>query len=51
MITGNSGQAVWGTTIYTDGSDTAAAAVHAGVVENTQTKTVRIKILPGQLSY
>lgn len=46
-ITGN----VWGTDIYSDGSNLATTAVHAGVVQNLQIKYTKITILPGQSSY
>ncbi len=46
-ITGN----VWGTDIYSDGSNLATAAVHAGVVQNLQIKYTKITILLAQSSY
>ncbi len=51
IVTGATSGAVWGTDIYTDDSNVAAAAVHAGVLEPGETKTVTISILPGQSSY
>lgn len=42
---------VWGTDIYTDDSNIARAAVHAGLVAIGQQKIVKIKILAGQSSY
>lgn len=50
-ITGKSGKNVWGTKIYTDDSNLATAAVHAGIIKHNETKTVDVEILPGQLSY
>ena len=50
-ITGKTGQHVWGTNIYTDDSNLAVAAVHAGVIRTGETKIIDIEILPGQLSY
>lgn len=50
-VTGTAEGNVWGTGIYTDDSDIETAAVHAGVVKDGETKTVRITILPGQKSY
>ena len=51
-ITGSTnGGAVWGTDTYTDDSDISRAAVHAGIIQNGETKTVYIEILPGQSSY
>ncbi len=51
MVTGNTEGPVWGTDIYTDDSNLAVAAVHAGAINIGETKTVHIKILPGQQSY
>ena len=45
------GGSVWGTDIYTDDSYIKMAAVHAGVIQNGQSKTVYIEMLPGQSSY
>lgn len=42
---------VWGDGIYTDDSEIAAAAVHAGLLKPGQQGIVRIVILPGQESY
>lgn len=51
-ITGTTGGGtVWGTDIYTDDSDIRMAAVHAGVIQNGETKTVTIEMLPGRTSY
>lgn len=46
-----SGGGVWGTDVYTDDSNVATAAVHAGVLVVGQTKVLSISILPGQSSY
>ncbi|CAF3361865.1 unnamed protein product [Rotaria sp. Silwood2] len=51
IVTGTIVGSVWGTDIYTDDSNLATAAVHAGVANNNETKVVHIKILPGQSSY
>ena len=45
------GGTVWGTDIYTDDSYIKMAAVHAGVIQNGESKTVYIEMLPGQSSY
>lgn len=51
-ITGTTnGGTVWGSDIYTDDSDIRRAAVHAGVIQNGENKTVYIEILPGRSSY
>ena len=42
---------VWGTDIYTDDSSVAAAAVHAGCIENGKTAVITVKILAGQGCY
>jgi hypothetical protein len=44
-ITGVVSASVWGTDVYTLDSDVAAAAVHAGVVNPGETKTLEIEIL------
>lgn len=50
-LTGSNSGAVWGTDVYTDDSNVARAAVHAGVIAVGETKTVTVTILPGQGSY
>lgn len=50
-VTGRLDGPVWGNGIYTDDSDVSTAAVHAGIVKYGEAKTVRVTILPGQLSY
>ncbi|CAF1440961.1 unnamed protein product [Adineta ricciae] len=50
-ITGAVGGSIWGTNIYTDDSNLATAAVHAGILRVGQTSTIIVKILPGQSSY
>lgn len=50
-VTGSTGGSVWGDGVYTDDSDLATAAVHAGVLEEGETGSVRFTILPGQDSY
>lgn len=44
-VTGNTNGSVWGTDVYTSDSALAAAAVHAGVLKNGQTGTVRVTIV------
>ncbi len=51
VITGSASGNVWGTDIYTHDSSLAAAAVHAGVVGVGETRTVIVRVLPGQSSY
>ncbi|CAF4367686.1 unnamed protein product [Rotaria sp. Silwood2] len=51
VVTGTTRGSVWGTDVYTDDSILATTAVHAGVVKNGETKTITVKILPGQFSY
>ena len=50
-VTGDATGSVWGTDVYTDDSNLAAAAVHAGVLEDGETGTVMVEILPGEESY
>ena len=50
-ITGSIEGPVWGTDIYTDDSNLAVAAVHAGAINIGEKKTVHIKILPGEQNY
>jgi hypothetical protein len=51
VVTGSLFGVVWGTNIYTDDSHLGTAAVHAGVLQVGETKTVSVMILPGQSSY
>jgi exopolysaccharide biosynthesis protein len=51
IITGSTSGTVWGSRIYTDDSNIAKSAVHAGLVAVGETATVTIRILPGQSSY
>jgi hypothetical protein len=50
-ITGTTGGAIWGTDIYTSDSYIPAAAVHAGVISDGQTKEVYIKVVQGLSEY
>lgn len=49
-VTGSLSGGVWGTGIYTDDSNLAAAAVHAGVLEAGQQGVVKVIIRPGLTS-
>jgi len=51
LITGTSGGRVWGSGPYTDDSNIARAAVHAGKLKNGETGWITIRIMPGQSSY
>jgi len=51
LVTGKSEGRLWGTEIYTDDSELAVAAVHAGVLHAGETGVVRVMILPGQADY
>lgn len=42
---------LYGTSVYTDDSDLATAAVHAGVLRVGETKNITIRIIGGQSSY
>jgi hypothetical protein len=50
-VVGSAEGTVWGTTVYTDDSPVAVAAVHAGVLDPGQHGTVRVTILPGRERY
>lgn len=50
-VTGSTSGSVWGTDVYTDDSQLAKAAVHAGVLAVGETGVVAVTILPGQDSY
>ena len=51
ILTGSTSGSLWGTTIYTDDSYVAVAAVHAGFVTVGQISIVTVIILPGQSTY
>jgi LCCL domain len=50
-VTGSNTGSIWGTEVYTDDSNLATAAVHAGILAAGQKGVVRVYILPGQESY
>jgi hypothetical protein len=50
-VTGATSGSIWGEGIYTDDSNLATAAVHAGVLKPGETRDVKVQILPGQKSY
>ncbi len=50
-VTGTSDGSVWGDGIYTDDSDLATAAVHAGILRDGSPGVVAVKVLPGRASY
>jgi len=50
-VTGSNAGGIWGTGVYTDDSDLAKAAVHAGILAVGQKGVVKVTILPGQASY
>src|SRR5690349_19767648 len=51
VLTGATSSTIWGTTIYTDDSNLATAAVHSGFVSIGQTSIITVIVLPGQSSY
>lgn len=51
IVTGTTTGRIWGDGVYTDDSNLATAAVHAGVLEAGQEGVVTVKLLPGQSSY
>ncbi len=52
-VTGSNNGRFWGgeDNVYTDDSDIATAAVHAGILRAGQSGNVTIKVLAGQSSY
>src|SRR5262249_50856717 len=50
-VRGNTTGTVYGTDVYTDDSDLATAAVHAGVLRDGERGTVKVTILAGQDRY
>lgn len=50
-LTGSSKGTVWGTDIYTDDSELATAAVHAGILKDGEKGVVMVTILEGKNRY
>ncbi len=50
-ILGGTEGTVWGDGVYTDDSNLAAAAVHAGVIGEGERGKVKVTLLPGQENY
>lgn len=50
-VTGSTDGRVFGTDVYTDDSDVATAAVHAGVVSPGETRNLTIEIVAGKAGY
>jgi hypothetical protein len=50
-VTGSTDGEVWGTGVYTDDSNLATAAVHAGLLKKGETGIVKVTIAAGQASY
>lgn len=50
-ITGTTEGNIWGSDVYTDDSNIAKAAVHAGILEPGETGIVKTIILPGMTQY
>jgi len=50
-VTGARDGTVWGSDVYTDDSDLATAAVHAGLLQVGQKGIVKVTLLPGQQQY
>src|SRR5262249_12889833 len=50
-VTGAAGGGIWGSDIYTDDSQLATAAVHAGVLRAGEKGVVKVTILPSQAYY
>ncbi|HQR05346.1 MAG TPA: sigma-70 family RNA polymerase sigma factor [Gemmatales bacterium] len=50
-VRGQTEGSVWGDGIYTDDSDLATAAVHAGLLQPGQTGLIKVTIMPGRETY
>jgi len=50
-VRGQATGSVWGDGIYTDDSDLATIAVHAGLLQPGQTGLIKVTIMPGRESY
>jgi hypothetical protein len=50
-VTGSVAGSIWGTDVYTDDSNLATAAVHAGLVSSGQIGVVKVTLLPGEAEY
>src|SRR5262249_22109900 len=50
-VVGSARGQVWGTDVYTQDSDPATAAVHAGVLRPGKKGVVKVTMLAGQLAY
>src|SRR5205807_2155099 len=51
QVTGSDSGSIWGSDVYTDDSNLATAAVHAGIIPVGQQGVVKVTVLPGQESY
>ncbi len=51
IVRGRTDGMVWGSDVYTDDSDLATAAVHAGVLQAGQEGIVTVRILRGRNNY
>lgn len=51
IVTGADRGSIWGTDVYTDDSYLGITAVHAGLLNVGQIKSIRVQILPGQTTY
>lgn len=51
VVEGKASGRLWGSEIYTDDSELAVAAVHAGILKPEESGSVKVKILPGQSEY
>jgi hypothetical protein len=51
LVTGSRAGVVWGTDLYTDDSDLATAAVHAGVLKGGESGVVKVTVLKGEENF
>lgn len=50
-VRGRTGAGIWGDGIYSDDSDLATVAVHAGLLQSGQSGLIKVTIMPGRDSY
>ncbi len=50
-VTGNIQGGIWGSNPYTDDSNLATAAVHAGLLANGETGIIKVQVIPGEQAH
>lgn len=51
LVKGATGGNVWGSGVYTNDTNIAVAAVHAGILRTDEKRIVAVRVLPGQQNY